>query len=73
MPIGWNAMGFGWGWFTVLGTTLMVLGALAFLGLPPAGDTSVSAIGMFMLIGAFEQLGTRRAADIGPAGAPARS
>jgi hypothetical protein len=41
------------GWFTVLGATLVVLGALAFLGLPPAGDASVSAVGMFMLIGAF--------------------
>lgn len=50
--------GFGWGWFTVLGATLIVLGALAFLGLPPVGNASVSAIGMFMLIGALAQLGT---------------
>ena len=50
--------GFGWGWFTVLGATLIALGALAFLGLPPAGDASVGAVGMFMLIGASAQLGT---------------
>ncbi|HUH94553.1 MAG TPA: DUF308 domain-containing protein [Casimicrobiaceae bacterium] len=50
--------GFGWGWFMVLGAALIVLGALAFLNLPPAGATSVYAVGIFMLIGAFAQLGT---------------
>jgi len=50
--------GFGWGWFVVLGAMLIVLGALAFLNLPPAGTGSVFAVGVFMLIGAFVQLGT---------------
>ena len=50
--------GFGWGWFTVLGAALIVLGALAFLNLPPAGAVSVYAVGIVMVIGAFAQLGT---------------
>ena len=50
--------GFGWGWFMVLGVTLIVLGALALLSLPPAGTVSVYAVGVVMLIGAFAQLGT---------------
>jgi len=50
--------GFGWGWFMALGAALIVLGALALLNLPPAGAGSVYAIGVFMLIGAFAQLGT---------------
>jgi uncharacterized membrane protein HdeD (DUF308 family) len=50
--------GFGWGWFTVLGAMLIALGALAFLNLPPEGTASVYAVGVFMLIGAFVQLGT---------------
>jgi len=50
--------GFGWGWFIVLGAALVVLGALAFLNLPPEGTASVYAVGVFMLIGAFVQLGT---------------
>lgn len=50
--------GFGWDWFMVLGAVLIVLGALAFLTLPPADAASVYAIGIFMLIGAFAQLGT---------------
>ena len=50
--------GFGWGWFTVLGAALIVLGALAFLNLPPAGTVSVYAVGILMVIGAFAQLGT---------------
>jgi len=50
--------GFGWGWFIVLGAALVVLGALALLDLPPADAASVHGVGMFMLIGAFAQLGT---------------
>ena len=50
--------GFGWGWFIVLGTALIVLGALAFLNLPPSGAVSVYAVGVVMVIGAFAQLGT---------------
>jgi uncharacterized membrane protein HdeD (DUF308 family) len=50
--------GFGWGWFVVLGAALIVLGTLAFLNLPPAGGASVYAVGIFMLVGAFAQLGT---------------
>lgn len=50
--------GFGWGWFTVLGATLVVLGALALLNLPPAATGSVRAVGLVMVIGAFAQLGT---------------
>ena len=50
--------GFGWGWFMVLGAALIVLGALAFLSLPPAGTVSVYAVGIVMVIGAFAQLGT---------------
>ena len=50
--------GFGWGWFIVLGAALTVLGALAFLNLPPAGTVSVYAVGVVMVIGAFAQLGT---------------
>jgi uncharacterized membrane protein HdeD (DUF308 family) len=50
--------GFGWGWFIVLGAALVVLGALAFLNLPPAGAVSVYAVGVVMVIGAFAQLGT---------------
>lgn len=50
--------GFGWGWFALLGAALIVLAALAFLELTPAGTPSVLAVGMFMLIGAFAQLGT---------------
>lgn len=50
--------GFGWGWFTVLGATLIVLGALAFLNLPPVGTVSVYAVGVVMVIGALAQLGT---------------
>jgi uncharacterized membrane protein HdeD (DUF308 family) len=50
--------GFGWGWFIVLGAALVVLGALAFLNLPPAGTVSVYAVGVVMVIGAFAQLGT---------------
>ena len=50
--------GFGWGWFVVLGATLIVLGALAFLSLAAAGIVSVYAVGIVMLIGAFAQLGT---------------
>ena len=50
--------GFGWGWFMVLGAALVVLGALAFLNLPPAGTVSVYAVGVVMVIGAFAQLGT---------------
>ena len=50
--------GFGWGWFMVLGGALIVLGALAFLNLPPAGTVSVYAVGVVMVIGAFAQLGT---------------
>ena len=50
--------GFGWGWFIVLGAALIVLGALAFLNLPPAGTVSVHAVGVVMVIGAFAQLGT---------------
>jgi len=51
--------GFGWGWFTVLGTMLVVLSALAFLNLPPEGAAaSVYAVGVFMLIGAFAEFGT---------------
>ena len=50
--------GFGWGWFIVLGAALIVLGALAFLNLPPAGTVSVYAVGVLMVIGAFAQLGT---------------
>ena len=50
--------GFGWGWFIVLGATLIVLGAFAFLNLPPAHTASVYAVGIAMLIGAIAQLGT---------------
>ena len=50
--------GFGWGWFIVLGAALIVLGALAFLNLPPAGTVSVYAVGVVMVIGAIAQLGT---------------
>ena len=50
--------GFGWGWFMVLGAALIVLGALAFLNLPPADTVSVYAVGVVMVIGAFAQLGT---------------
>ena len=50
--------GFGWGWFIVLGGALIVLGALAFLNLPPAGTVSVYAVGVVMVIGAVAQLGT---------------
>ena len=50
--------GFGWGWFIVLGAALIVLGALAFLNLPPAGTASLYAVGVVMVIGAFAQLGT---------------
>ena len=50
--------GFGWGWFIVLGVTLIVLGALAFLTLPPAGPVSVYAVGVVIVIGGFVQLGT---------------
>jgi uncharacterized membrane protein HdeD (DUF308 family) len=50
--------GFGWGWFIVLGAALIVLGALAFLNLPPAGTVSVYAVGVVMVIGALAQLGT---------------
>ena len=50
--------GFGWGWFMVPGAALIVLGALAFLNLPPVGTVSVYAVGILMLIGAFAQLGT---------------
>jgi len=49
--------GFGWGWFVVLGAALVVLGALAFLNVPPAG-ASVYAVGVVMVIGALAQLGT---------------
>jgi uncharacterized membrane protein HdeD (DUF308 family) len=50
--------GFGWGWFMVLGAVLIVLGALAFLNLPPAGTVSVYAVGVVMVIGGLAQLGT---------------
>jgi uncharacterized membrane protein HdeD (DUF308 family) len=50
--------GFGWGWFIVLGAALIVLGALAFLNLPPAGTASLYAVGVVMVIGALAQLGT---------------
>ena len=50
--------GFGWGWFIVLGAALIVLGALAFLNLPPTGTVSVYAVGVVMMIGALAQLGT---------------
>lgn len=50
--------GFGWGWFIALGAALIVLGALAFLNLPPAGTVSVYAVGVVMVIAAFAQLGT---------------
>jgi uncharacterized membrane protein HdeD (DUF308 family) len=50
--------GFGWGWFMLLGVALIVLGALAFLTLPPGDAVSVYAVGIVMLIGAFVQLGT---------------
>ena len=50
--------GFGWGWFIVLGATLIVLGALAFLNLPLVGTVSVFAVGVLMVIGALAQLGT---------------
>ena len=50
--------GFGWGWFMVLGATLIVLGAIAFLNLPPTGTVSVFAVGVLMVIGALAQLGT---------------
>jgi uncharacterized membrane protein HdeD (DUF308 family) len=50
--------GFGWGWFMVLGGVLIVLGALAFLNLPPTGTVSVSVVGVVMVIGALAQLGT---------------
>ncbi len=50
--------GFGWGWFTVLGAELIVLGAIAFLNLPPAGTVSMYAVGIVMVIGALAQLGT---------------
>jgi uncharacterized membrane protein HdeD (DUF308 family) len=50
--------GFGCGWFIVLGAALIVLGALAFLNLPPAGTASLYAVGVVMVTGAFAQLGT---------------
>ena len=50
--------GFGWGWFVVLGATLVVLGLLALLNVPPAGTVSVYAVGVVMVIGALAQLGT---------------
>ena len=45
--------GFGCGWFLVLGAALIVLGALAFLNLPPAGTVSVYAVGVVMVIGSI--------------------
>jgi uncharacterized membrane protein HdeD (DUF308 family) len=61
-PIATDALeretGFGWGWFMVLGAALIVLGALAFLNLPPAGTVSVNVVGVVMVIGALAQLGT---------------
>lgn len=61
-PIATDALeretGFGWGWFIVLGAGLVILGALAFLNLPPAGTVSVYAVGVVMVIGALAQLGT---------------
>ena len=51
--------GFGWGWFIVLGGALIVLGALAFLNLPPAGTVSVYAVGVVMVIGASHSSGPR--------------
>ena len=50
--------GFGWGWFVTLGVTLVVLGAVAFLTLPPTGAPSVFAVGILMAVGAFAKLGT---------------
>jgi uncharacterized membrane protein HdeD (DUF308 family) len=50
--------GFGWGWLIVLGTALVVLGAIAFLNVPPAGTVSVYVVGVVMVIGALAQLGT---------------
>jgi uncharacterized membrane protein HdeD (DUF308 family) len=50
--------GSGWAWLIVLGVALIVLGAFAFLNLPPAGAVSLYAVGILMLIGAFAQLGT---------------
>jgi len=62
--------GFGWGWFIVLGVALIVLGAIAFLSLPPAGKVSVYAVGIVMLVGSIAQLGTTllvpRRKGIGP-------
>jgi uncharacterized membrane protein HdeD (DUF308 family) len=51
--------GFGWSWFIVLGTGLVILGGLAFLILPDAARASLYAVGILMLIGAVAQLGTR--------------
>ena len=47
-----------WAWFIVLGVALIVLGAFAFLNLPPTGTVSVYGVGIAMLIGALAQLGT---------------
>jgi uncharacterized membrane protein HdeD (DUF308 family) len=47
-----------WAWFIVLGVALILLGAFAFLNLPPTGTVSVYGVGIAMLIGAFAQFGT---------------
>src|SRR5215831_17724843 len=44
--------------FILLGVALSVLGAFAFLNLPPTGTVSVYGVGIAMLIGALAQLGT---------------
>lgn len=50
--------GFGWGWFMVLGTLVVVLGGFALLDLAAARAASVSTVGVVMLIGSIAQLGT---------------